>query len=335
MSSRKMLCAYPKAAVLLFSLCAFAVYAAETPAWKPQQRIELVVPATPGSGSDSNAREIERFLREKRLVDANVPVVIVNKPGGGGEIALLYLNQHAGNGHYLMVTGPALLTNRITGQSSVGLQDVTPLAVIGSESVIFAVRSDSNVKAAKELAEMFRRDSSALSVALANALGNLQHLATGMVVKAVGGNVKNLKVVVFPTSGALVTALLGGHVDLIVTSASTVLPHYQSGKVRVLAVSSERRLGGAFADVPTWTELGVSAVTANVRVVVGPNGMTAGQLQYWDGILGKLTQLDEWKQGLESKLAENVYMDSKDTRRALEKQYAELRAALIDLGLAK
>lgn len=260
MSSRKMLRAYPKAAVLLFSLCAFAVYAAETPTWKPQQRIELVVPATPGSGSGSNAREIERFLREKRLVDANVPVVIVNKPGGGGEIALLYLNQHAGNGHYLMVTGPALLTNRITGQSSVGLQDLTPLAVIGSESVIFAVRSDSNV---------------------------------------------------------------------------TVLPHYQTGKVRVLAVSSERRLGGAFADVPTWTELGVSAVTANVRVVVGPKGMTAEQLQYWDGTLGKLTQLDEWKQGLESKLAENVYRDSKDTRRALETQYAELRAALIDLGLAK
>lgn len=155
------------------------------------------------------------------------------------------------HGHYLMVTTPTYLTNHITGRTSVGHTDVTPLAQVGSEYVVFAVKADSRFNTGTDLAEAFRRDPAAVTVALANALGNHNHIAASMVMKAVGGDVKNLKIVVFNSSAEVMTALLGGHVDVIATSAGSVLPHHKAGKARMVAVSSERRLSGELSEVPT------------------------------------------------------------------------------------
>lgn len=152
---------------LLFALSA---YAASPLTWKPQQHVELLVPTASGSGTDTQTRIMQRLFQDKRLVETTVTVS--NKAGGGGAIALAYLNQHAGNGHYLMVTSPTLLTNHITGRTSSGHQDVTPLAQIGSEYVVFAVRADSRFRNGTELAEGFRKELPTLTVALANSLGN-------------------------------------------------------------------------------------------------------------------------------------------------------------------
>jgi putative tricarboxylic transport membrane protein len=94
-------------------------------------------------------------------------------------------------------------------------------------------------------------------------------------------------------------------------------------------------LGGALAAIPTWKELGISAVSANWRSVVGPKGMSDEQIRYWDEVFAKMVQLPEWKQDLDAKLVENTYLNSSDTRKLMAKQYTELTAVLSDLGLAK
>ncbi len=326
-------CAPFYALIMLSAALTAAAASTHADTWRPAQHIELVVPTSAGSGSDSHARQIERHLREKGLVDR--PVSVVNKPGGGGAIGLVYLNQHAGDGHLLMVTGPTLLTNHITGRTTIGPKDITPLAQLGSESVVFAVRADSRLNNARELGDILRRDPASLSIALANSLGNNQHIATGMVVKAVGGDVRALKVVVFNSSAEIMTALLGGHVDAIATSAATALPHYKTGRVRVLAVLAEQRLANAFPDAPTWAELGPSGTAPNFRIAVGPRALTPGQIQYWDQVFGQLVKFDEWKRYLAARLVEDVYADSRQTKAFVEKQYAELRSVLSELGLVK
>ncbi len=331
MPSRR--CAPLYALIMLSAALTTAATSTCAETWRPAQHIELVVPTSAGSGSDGHAREIERYLREKVLVER--PVSVVNKPGGGGAIGLVYLNQRAGDGHLLMVTGPTLLTNHITGRNTTGPKDVTPLALLGSESVVFAVRADSRLNNARELGDILRRDPASVSIALANALGNNQHIATGMVVKAVGGNVRALKVVVFNSSAEIITALLGGHVDAIATSAATALPHHKTGKVRVLAVLAEQRLANAFPDAPTWAELGVSGMAPNFRIVVGPRALAHEQVQYWDQVFGRLVKLDEWKRYLAARLVEDAYADSKQTKDFIERQYAELRTVLSELGLVK
>ena len=124
-----------------------------------------------------------------------------------------------------------------------------------------------------------------------------------MAVKAAGGDVKRLRIAVFASSAETVTAVLGGHVDLAVSPASPVLPHLPMGAVRVIAVSSDRRLPGALAGAPTWREQGVDAVYGNWRGVLGPKGLSNAQTAYWGGVLGRMVATPEWKQDLEKKAA--------------------------------
>lgn len=301
--------------------------------WKPDQNVEIVVPTSPGTGSDATGRWIQRLLTEKKLIEA--PASVANKPGGAATLAIAYLNQHPGNGHYFMVANPALLTSHITGASKIKYTDTTPLAQIGRESVVFAVRADSPLKTAKDLADRFKADPASISVAFANAVGNQNHIAAAQVVKGVGGNVKNLKVVVFNGSREGVTALLGGHVDVVTISASPVLEHVKAGKLRILAVSAEQRLGGVLSVVPTWRELGIASVSANWRALVGPKGMREDQIRYWDEVFAKLVQLPEWGQDLEAKLVENTYLNAGETTKLLDAEHAELTTVLTELGLAK
>jgi len=302
-------------------------------AWKPDQRIEMVVGVSAGAGSDITVREMHKLLTEKKLIDANASVV--NKPGGGGTIALTYLTQQPGNGHIVMVTSPTMLTNHITGRASLNYTDVTPLAQAGTEYVVFSVRTESPIKTAKDLLERMKADPGSLSFAVGNSTGSHNHIATAQVTKALGGDPKRLKVVPFGGSAEGVTALLGGHIDVAASPPSVMLPHVKAGRARFLAVASEKRLSGELATVPTWKELGIQAVASNWRSVVGPKGLSEEQVRYWDGVFSKMVALPEWRHDLEARLVEYTYYNARDTRKLMEAEYAVLAATLADLGLAK
>ena len=241
--------------------------------------------------------------------------------------------QQTGNAHYFMQNTAALLTNHLTGKSSLNHTDVTALAQIGTDAIAFGVRADSLIKTANDLAARLKADAASVNIAFANALGNQNHIAAALVAKSVGANVKALKVVVFNGSGEAVTAVLGGHVDVVVSSASALLPHSNSGTLRLIAVSSPQRSSGALSVVPTWKEVGVNAVSSNWRSAVGPKGMTEDQIRFWDDVFARMVQLPEWKRDLEAKMIENTYLNARDTRKLMETEYAELASILGDLGL--
>ncbi|MGH8633150.1 MAG: tripartite tricarboxylate transporter substrate binding protein [Burkholderiales bacterium] len=301
--------------------------------WKPDQAVEIVIGTSPGSGSDVTGRSIQRWMREKKLIE--VPANVVNKPGGGGTIALTYLNQRPGSGQYLMVSSPSLLTNHITGRTPLKYSDTTPLAQLGAESVVFTVRTESPLRTAKDLAARLKADPASLSFSIGIAIGSHNHIATAEVAKAMGADIRKLKVVAFSGSADGLAALLGGHIDVAASPASGVLAHVRAGTLRVLAVSSEQRLAGELAAVPTWMELGIPAVSANWRSVVGPRGLSEQQVRYWDEVFGRLARLPEWKQELEAKSVEATYLDSRDTRKRMDAEHAALTAVLTELGLVK
>ena len=141
--------------------------------------------------------------------------------------------------------------------------------------------------------------------------------------------------VVVKGSTEAVAGVMGGHLDIAAGSAAGMMPFIESGKLHGIAVSGPKRLGGAFANVPTWKEQGVDSVYANWRGVVGPKGMTAQQIAYWDGVFAKLAQMPEWRDELARLLQDPVYLNSRDTQKYLDAQHQELRAALVDLGLVK
>jgi len=301
--------------------------------WQPQKAVEIVIGTSPGGPQDRMGRTIQRILQDHKLIATQSTVV--NKPGGGGAIALAYLNQHAGDGHYVAVNALSTLTNHITGKSAIGPSDLTPLAMMGAEYVGVTVRADSPLKSGKELIETLRKDPSGLSIAVGTTLGNATHLSFVLAMKAAGVDIKKLKTVVFNSGGETMTAVLGGHIDVAASAPSSVLAQVQAGKMRMLAIGAPVRLGGAFAQVPTWRELGVASSFELWRGLAGPKGMSRAQIQFWDATLGSLVKTDEWNKELADNSIENIYKNSAETGRQWKAEYDEVKAILIELGLAK
>ena len=301
--------------------------------WKPEKNVDIIVGTGPGGGQDKSARTLQRILQEKRLIA--VAATVVNKPGGGGAVGWTYLNQHAGDAHYLEVGNPTLLTNQIVGRSALSYADVTPIAMLFSESVAFSVREESPIKSGRDLIERLRKDAGSVSVSVGSSLGSTNHIAIAAVAKASGGDPRRLKAVVFQGGGEAITALLGGHVDLIASAANNVVGHVAAGKLRVIAVAAPQRLGGSLAVVPTWREQGVDTVVTNWRMVAGAKSMTQPQLAYWEGVFARLVDTDEWKKDLEQNVFENTFMTSQKTSDYLKSQYHSFKAALAEVGMAK
>jgi putative tricarboxylic transport membrane protein len=103
----------------------------------------------------------------------------------------------------------------------------------------------------------------------------------------------------------------------------------------VVAVAGPRRFGGALADVPTWKEQGVDLVFGGWRAIMGPKGITAAQVAYWEDALSRATKVPEWRSDLEKNYWSDDFVTSQQFRKDLDKDYADMKAVLVELGLAK
>ena len=302
-------------------------------AWSPTKNVEIVVGSAPGGSNDRTGRSVEKLLNDLKLVPTTLSVV--NKPGGGGNIMFSYINQHAGDAHYLMVGTTAMVSNHIVGSSKISYLDFTPIASLFNDYVVFAVNANSPVKTGKDLIERLKKDPQSVPLGFATSLGSHNHIAAGLLMKAFGGNARDLKAVAFKGAAEAVTALMGGHLELVTTAAGNVAPHLQSGRLRVVGVSADKRLPGTLANVPTWKEQGVNLVYGGWRSIVGPKGLTAAQVAFWEGALRKASQSAEWKSELERNYWSDDFVTSVQFRKDLDKDYADMKAVLTELGLAR
>ncbi len=302
-------------------------------AWKPEKPVEIIIGTSAGGPQDRMGRAVQRILQERKLV--LTPVNVTNKAGGGGAVALNFLNQHAGDGHYLAVNALSTLTNHITAKSTIGPTDLTPLAMMGAEYVGIVVRAESPLKTGRDVLDQLKKDPSSLSIAVGTALGNATHLSFVLAMKAGGVDIRKLKTVVFGSGGDSMTALLGGHVDLAASAPSAMLSQVQAGKLRLIVIGAPARLGGELAKIPTWKELGVNSAFDLWRGLAGPRGMTRAQIQFWDAALGALVKTDEWKKELAENQVENIYKNSADTALQWKAEYDEVKGVLLELGLAR
>ncbi|MES1151610.1 MAG: tripartite tricarboxylate transporter substrate binding protein [Dongia sp.] len=301
--------------------------------WVPKRPVEIVVPSAPGGGQDLAARTLQGVIEQ--LKASPKPIIVSNKPGGGGTVSIAYINTHEGDGQYTAVQALPLITNRLTGESTIGLDDVTPIGQLLTEQVVFTVGADSPFKTGKDVAEALKKDPQSVVVGVSSSPGGQSHIAAALVLQALGLDPAKLKIVFFDSGGEAVTALMGGHIQMSATPVPNVMGPVQAGKLRMIAVPAENRLPGALAAVPTWKEQGVDAVFATWRVLVGPKGMSADQLAWWDNTLAKVMASDEWKTAAARNFWTVDYKNSKDLKAFLESENTRLAALLKDLGLAK
>lgn len=302
-------------------------------AWKPERNVEIISGTAAGGAVDRANRAVQRIWQEKKIVD--VSATVMNKPGGGNTIAWHYLNQHAGDGHYLSIAPYTLLTNKLVGTSQMTWSDFTMISLLFNEYMTVAVRADSPIKTGADLVERLKKDPSSLSVAVASTLGNHIHIGIAKAMKAAGVDIRKMKVIAFKSSGESVTNLLGGHIDVVSSTTPNVIAQLQAGKIRVIAISSAQRMAGALAAVPTWKEQGIDGTFSASQGAIGPKGLNAAQVAYWESAFQKLSQSEEWQKELAASYWDGNYLPAKETAKYYESQAAELRTILTDIGLIK
>ena len=314
---------------------AFATNGTIAADWKPERAIEIVVNTPPGNGPDRTARVMQSILQDKKHIDMpNVAMSVNNKLGGGGVVAYTYVNTKPGDAHTLIIASKALLTNHIAGRGP-AYTEFTPIAHLYSEYMVVAVKPDSSITSGKDLVERVKKNPQSVSFGIATSLGNPIHQSMATPLRSVGVDVKALRNVIFNAGSASMAAMLGGHVDVVAVTAPTAAQLSASKQVRLLAVTSAKRLSGALADVPTWRELGYDAVVAQWRGVVGPKGMSDAQVAYWERTLKRMTESAEWKQDLDKNFWTPEFMNAREMRQFMDRDNAALKSFLGDLGLAK
>ncbi len=165
--------------------------------------------------------------------------------------------------------------------------------------------------------------------------GGANHVAAGLVFRTAGVDVKKIRTVVFDSAGKVMTATLGGHVDIAATSITAALRQVQAGKVRVLGVTAPRRLGGELAQFPTWREQGADVEFSNYRGFIGPPGLSAAQVAYWEGVLAQLDRDESWRAHLEKTQLARQLINGRDARKYMDDLAVPLKAVLADLELLK
>ena len=220
------------------------------------------------------------------------------------------------------------------GISTQHYTDFTPIALLLNEYTAFTVRADSPVKNARDLLEMIRKNPDAWSVGVSN-LGGTNHLTYTLLARSAGVDAKKLKVVVFKSNTEGMTAVMGGHLNMVSSAVSSVIAQVRAGNARIIALGAPRRMGGALASVPTLREQGIDIVVSNWRGIVGARGLSAAQVAYWEDVFGKVVAAEEWMKSLEAQFWEGNFLRSREFAKYLENDYNQTRAVMTDLGLAK
>jgi len=307
----------------------YALAQAET--WRPTRTVEMIVPTSPGGGTDETARAIQSLLQGRNGLN----MVVVNRGGAGGGIAYAMLNRNEGDAHSLSLSTLNLVTNSLTGGHAINQNDITPIAHLFSEYPVFVVRSNSPIASGREMIGRLRADPGALSIGFSPGLGGALHLAVGVTTQAAGIDPQKLTLVAYQSAGEAMAAVIGGHIDVGVMNPPIAIAQSQAGRVRVIAIAAPKRLGGALSSTPTWKENGVDAVSASWRGIIGPKGMTDAQIDFWEKAAEEMTRTDGWKKHLERNLRENEFMGARKTRQYYAEQAVELKKVIVQLGLAK
>ena len=232
-------------------------------------------------------------------------------------------------------TTATIFTNQIAGITPLSYTDFTPLALLLVDYSVITVATNSPIKSMRDMVERLRADPEAISFGVV-ARGGPNHLAAAQAMRSAGIDPKKLKMVVFKTNAESLTAVMGGHIQAVVSSVSAALPQVQAGNARMLAVTAPQRVGGSIAQVPTMREQGIDAMgISNWRGIIGAKSISAAQIAYWEEAIGKTTTTDDWKKQLDTNNLASRFMRSREFAKYLEVEYNATKVAMTDTGLIK
>src|SRR5262245_49510606 len=264
-------------------------------AWEPTKPIEFVVPAGTGGGADQMARLIAGIAEKHKL--SPKPLIVVNKSGGAGAEGFLYVKGKKGDAHTIIITLSNLFTTPLHTGVPFNWKDLTPIARLALDEFILWVNSDTTYKTAKEYLAAVKEKGGTFKM---GGTGSAQEdqILTIQQEQALG--VKFIYVP-FKGGGEVCVNLVGKHVDSTVNNPIECVSHWKAGRVRPLAVFDSARIPvGEWKDIPAVKEaLGVDIHDLMLRGIFGSPDMPKDAVEWYQGLLKKVTETPEWKKYME------------------------------------
>ena len=222
----------------------------------PARPIKLIVPFPPGGGPDLIAREVATTVTTQQ----GWTIIIDNKPGSGGNIGMDAAAKAAPDGYTLVMgqTSNMAINPSLYAKLPYNPQkDLTPVGLVASAPLVIAVASNSPYKTLADLMNAAKANPDGINYASSGS-GTVAHLATEQLQR-----IANVKLTHVPYKGAAqgVTDLIGGQIQMYISSVVTLSGHIRNGKMRALAVTSAKR-SADLPNVPTVAEAGYKGFEA-------------------------------------------------------------------------
>ena len=294
----------------------------------PVRPVKLVVPFPPGGGTDLAARIVGERLAER----LGQPVVIDNRPGAATAIGVMAVVTAEPDGHTLLFSGSSSYTVNPAVRSKLAydpFRQLAPVAMVARAPLLLVTSADGPYKSVRDLLARAAADPAAVNYASFGA-GSAPHLAGELLAQTAG-----VKLSAIPYKGSADAAIgvIRGDVRLGIDTMAAMGPHLQSGKLRALAVVSEKR-SPLMPKVPAYGELQLSpAVLDAWYAVAAPAGLPAA---IRDRLLQALTAVmaePAVRSKLQQQSMEPVLLGPQALREVMDSEITRYRALVARAGL--
>ena len=292
----------------------------------PSETIEVVTHAGAGGGTDITTRMA--LLRARR--EFKTDMVVVSKRGGGGATAMNYINSRPRDGYTIMTITPTHLLTIARGKSPLKLDDLVGLARATDDPQLLMVKGDSKFKTIQDLLAEAKQKSVKFG---GTQVGAIDQITVFTFAKRTG--IKNPNYIPYKGGGGIVTALIGGDIDVGVLNLSEAESQIEAGEIRPLVVMAKQRMK-PLPDVPTTIELGIDAVFSTVRGFVTLKGVPEDRLKALEQGMTKAMNHSVYQGYLETVgLGPDSIVGSADWNAQIKQMYKDGIEALKDLGMLK
>ena len=264
----------------------------------PSRQIRLIIPFAVGGSNDMVGRAIGKKLTEAW----GQPVIVENRPGAGGMIGTGAVAAAPPDGYTLLLVSSTFTINPAIRKTMPfdTIKDFTPVAFIARSPLLVTASNKLPVKSAKELLALARSRPGQITYA-SSGPGSINQISTELIALSAGAQLMHVP---YKGGAPALNDLLGGHVDIYVSSLPQVLPLAQNGQAKALAVTSARRTA-LLPDVPTLEEAGIAGFDLwSWWGVVGPAGMPANVVNALNSEIGKMLNSPELSTFLSNEGAE-------------------------------
>jgi len=257
----------------------------------PNRPIKIIVPYPAGGGTDIAARWIGQKLGDQ----LKVPVIVDNHPGANGNIGTDAIAKAAPDGYTIGMATPGPVTVGRSLYPSLAYdpeKDLVPIILANDSPIVLVTNPGVAAKSLKELVTLAKEKPGKLTAALVS-VGSVPHLLTELLKSAAGIDILEVP---YKGGSPAMTDVMGGQVDMFFSVLPLVLQQINSGKLRALAVASDRR-SALLPDVPTMREAGYPEVSGSAwNGIVAPAGVPQAVVQKLSAEFAKVLERSDTRE---------------------------------------